>query len=168
MTWQNRYDEINPSVHQLALGLLLTMDAQQCFSGERCVEEIFLWPIKDLVLITESFVGFLGSFFPGNFIQDSLFLCETQMPPVASLTQLASCSHASAGKKEKEWQPPELTGSHGQQFPAAEMGKKNWKHFSQNKLSRFIYMPLGEIINSILDENLAFLNFCQHICSTLF
>lgn len=89
-------------------------------------------------------------------------------PLVASLTQLASCSRASAEKKEKEWQPPELTGSHGQQFPAAEMGKNNWKYFSQNKLSDFIYMQLREIINSTLHENLAFLNFHQHTSSIFF
>lgn len=63
MTQQNRHDESNQTVHLLALGLLVTMDAQQCLSSERCVQEIFLWPIKDLVLNTERFVGLFGFFF---------------------------------------------------------------------------------------------------------
>lgn len=78
---QNGHDETNQTVHQLALGLIVTMDAQQYFSSERCVQEIFLQPIKDLVLIIENFVGLFGSFFsPWNFIQDSPFISALQMP----------------------------------------------------------------------------------------
>lgn len=112
---------------------------------------------------------FVRLFFPPGTLARIFFLyVHLKWPLVASLTQLASCSRASAERKGKEWQPPELTDSHGQQFPAAERGKKYWKHFSQNKLAGFIYMQLGDVINSTLHEKLAFLNFCQHACSIFF